>query len=97
MVNARMDGICGFRHNGVSWRDRDRWVSHWCTGPDGVIEIGAGKTGAGKGAGDHDAALLTGGHLSHELPAQVFDSNFPEEIFGAGPHGIGDGEIGPEG
>jgi hypothetical protein len=57
----------------------------------------AGEAGAGECAGDHDAALLACGHFADGLFGDGSCADEVEEFFGAGAHGGGDGEVGPEG
>lgn len=49
-----------------------------------------------EGAGDHDAALLSGGHFSDELFREVGGVHEEQGFAGAGAHLRGDVEIGPE-
>lgn len=67
----------------------------WSLGCE-LLEVGGGS-GAGEGAGDEDAALLAGGHFADGFVAECFPSDLVEEVFGAGAHAFGDGEVGPEG
>jgi len=50
-----------------------------------------------EGAADHDAALLAGGHLAYGLAGEGDGVDLVEDFVGAGAHGFGDGEVGPEG
>jgi hypothetical protein len=53
--------------------------------------------GGYEGAADHDAALLASGHFAYGLVGERDGVDLMEDFVGAGAHGVGDGEIGPEG
>jgi hypothetical protein len=60
-----------------------------------VEEEGSG--GGDEGAGDHDAALLAGGHFADGLIAEGDGVDLGEDLVGAGVHLVGDVKVGPEG
>ena len=53
--------------------------------------------GRDEGAANHDATLLAGGHFAHGLVGELGCVDLMENFVGAGAHGVGDGEVGPEG
>lgn len=55
------------------------------------------RSGTGECPTDHDAALLTGRHLTDGFVAEAFGTYQVEELFRARAHGGCDGEVGPQG
>lgn len=58
---------------------------------------GGGGPGAYEGAGDHNAALLAGGHFADLFVREREGVDFGEGGLGSVAHGWGDDEVGPEG
>ena len=53
--------------------------------------------GRDEGAANHDATLLASGHFPNRFVGELGSVDLMENFVGAGAHGVGDGEIGPEG
>jgi len=91
-LGGEVEGVGGLiEQKHFAWR---KWVRRGRI--RGGLELGRGPR-SGEGPGNQDAALLAGGHFADELMAEAGGADLVEEVFGAGAHAGGDGEVGPKG